>query len=231
MSKILSPDVRANNVIDSFSAFLVENANFTDQEEYPILEERMISRSIPKRILPFGKAINSHEDLSDTFICFYTPDGEFERVRRNPRKYISFFQRTAGIIGFDYSIHTDMPTIKQKSQINDNLSLTYFFGNHNIPIIPNIRCGVDKLLPEFLSAIPKNTIIAMGTHGFIKENREKYEWYCFLEEVIERLHPTHIIVYGPLNGEMFNDFKSKTQIICYQPWIANRWKEVKANVN
>ena len=24
---------------------------------------------------------------------------------------------------------------------------------------------------------------------------------------------------------------SKTQVICYQPWIANRWKEVKANVN
>jgi len=227
MNKTKSPDVRANYVVDSFSAFLVENAHFTDQEEYPILEEFMFSKDIPNKILPFGKAINSQKDLSDTFICFYTPDAEFERIRKNPKKYLHFFKRTAGIIGFDFSVHTDMPIIKQKSQINDNLSLTYFYGNNQIPIIPNIRCGVDELLPEFLSAIPKKQIVAVGTHGFIKERRQKYEWYCFLRKIINTIDPSNIIVYGTLNGNIFDEFKLNVPITCFSPWISERWLEVR----
>ena len=61
--------------------------------------------------------------------------------------------------------------IMQKSQIYDNLSLTYFYGTNGIPVIPNIRCGDDDLLPEFLEAIPKKSMIAIGTHGFCKEMR------------------------------------------------------------
>lgn len=34
-------------VPDSFQAYLVEGASFTKKEEYPILKEDMISKSIP----------------------------------------------------------------------------------------------------------------------------------------------------------------------------------------
>lgn len=134
-------------VPDSFQAYLVEGASFTKTEEYPILKEDMISKNIPIDIMPFNKAITYRGDLSKTFICFFEPDETFERVRRNPKKYLNFFKRTAGIIGFDFSVHSDMPIIKQKSQMNDNLSLTYFYGNNGIPVIPNLRCGIDELIP------------------------------------------------------------------------------------
>lgn len=224
-------DMGQDIVEDSFYAFLVEDAFFTKNEEYPIIRDDMIATEIPVKIMPFNKALNYRGDLSDTFICFYSPDATFERVRRNPKKYLSFFKRTAGIIGFDFSIHTDMPIIKQKTQINDNLSLTYFFANNGIPVIPNIRCGVDELLPEFLQAIPKGKMIAVGTHGFIKESQEKYEWYCFLEKVISTLHPSHIIVYGSLRSHIFEEFKDKAIIKCYKSWMSERWKEVQDNVN
>ncbi|MDO4500690.1 MAG: DUF4417 domain-containing protein [Erysipelotrichaceae bacterium] len=218
-----------NPVVDSFQAFLVEGAKLTKNEEYPIIPIDFVSENLPKDILPFEKAITYHGDLSNTFICFFAPDKSFERVRRNPNKYVIFFKRTAGIIGFDFSIHTDMPIIKQKSQINDNLSLTYFYGKHGIPVIPNARCGIDKLLPEFLEALPKNSIIAVGTHGFIKEKRNRYEWLYFLNLLIDNLHPKQIVVYGTLNSQIFDDIKNKVDIVCYDSWIDKRRKEVLAN--
>lgn len=225
MTKFNSPDARANRIVDdSFQSFLVDGAFFTPNEEYPILQKRMISKSVPKDIMPFNKAINYQGDLSNTFICTFSPDASFERVRRNPKKYISFFKRTAGIIGFDYSIHTDMQVIKQKAQINDNLSLTYFYGKEGIPIIPNIRCGIDELLPEFLSAIPKHSMIAIGTHGFIKEKHEKYEWYCFIEKIIDELQPSTIIVYGSLNSHIFDELKEKCNFVFFDSWIDKRRK-------
>ena len=124
MKTLSSGSVSPNGVVpDSFQAFLIEGAELTSKEQYPKLRSDMIPSSLPKKILPFNKAINFQGDLSDTYICTFSPDASFERIRRNPRKYINFFTRTAGIIGFDYSIHTDMPLIKQKQQINDNLSL------------------------------------------------------------------------------------------------------------
>ena len=222
------PDV----VEDSFQAFLVEGASFTYHEEYPILRPDMIAQSVPSRIMPFSKAITFQGDLRNTFICSFSPDKTFERVRRNPKRYLSFFKRTAGIIGFDFSIHSDMPIVKQKAQMNDNLSLTYYYGNNGIPVIPNLRCGDDDLLPEFLTAIPKHELVAIGTHGFYKEVREKCEWYCFLKTIINTIESKSIIVYGSLGSKMFDDFQSQTTFVFFDPWIAERRKrEAKNNGN
>jgi hypothetical protein len=227
MYSLLSRPKEEGYVSDSFGAFLVEGARFSSREEYPIIEESMIAQELPVDIMPFNKALNYRGDLSKTFICTYSPDKTFERVRRNPQKYLSFFKRTAGLIGFDFSIHSDMPLIKQKSQIYDNLALTYYFGNHDIPVIPNVRSGIDELTPEFLQCIPRNSTIAIGTHGFMKEMREKYEWYCFLKDVINTLYPKNIIVYGTLSSKMFDEFKKNTNIVCYSSWISERWRRAK----
>ena len=222
---------KSDLVPDSFQAYLVEGAKFTEVEEYPIIPCEYVPTEPPKMIMPFQKAINYQGDLSETYICTYSPDGTFERIRRNPRKYLGFFERTAGLIGFDFSIHTDMNLIKQKAQMNDNLSLTYYFGAKGNKVIPNIRCGVDELLPEFLAAIPRKTLIAIGTHGFIKYKYEKYEWYCFLEKILMELEPRGVIVYGSLKDPIFDDFKQSTAFYCYEPWITERRKGDKKNAD
>ena len=218
-------------VPDSFQAFLVEQANFTKTEEYPILQPDMIFNGVPDKIIPFQKAWNlRHQaDLSNTFVCFYSPDSEFERVRRNPAQFVPFFKSTAGIIGFDFSIHQDMPIIKQKSQMNDNLSLTYYFASKGIPIIPNLRCGVEEVSDEFFSTIPQKSTVAIGTHGFFKHEEEKCEWFCFLEKVIDQLKPARVIVYGSLKSPLFDPLKQKTQFHCFTPWISERWKQQELN--
>ena len=218
-------------VKDSFKSFLVHGAHFTDTEEYPIIPAKFVSTVAPKKIIPFSKAITCRGDLRDSFICFYSPDDTFERVRRNPKCYLTFFQRCAGIIGPDFSIHSDMPTIKQKSQIDDNLSLTYYYGSQGIPIIPNLRCGVDELLPEFLSAIPRNRLVAIGTHGFVQQTQEQCEWYCFIESFCKVLQPEGIVVYGSLRNRMFDGLKNRYPFFFYNPWISQRAKEVRRNGN
>lgn len=222
---------KLEQVSDSFQAFLVEGANFTSVEEYPVIPREFVPIEVPKKIMPFQKAITYQGDLSETYICTYSPDDTFERIRRNPQRYVDFFRRTAGLIGFDFSIHTDMNLVKQKAQMNDNLSLTYYYGAQGNKVIPNIRCGADELLPEFLSAIPRNTLIAVGTHGFIKYKYEKYEWYCFLERVLKELEPSSVIVYGSLRDPLFNELKQETAFYCYEPWITERRKGDKINVD
>ena len=103
--------------------------------------------------------------------------------------------------------------------MNDNLSLTYYYGSNNIPIIPNVRFGVDELAEDFLLAIPKHSLIAIGVYGFYKHKFEKYEWYCFLEHILPLLQPTGVVVYGNLNDKIFDPFKKCYHFHYYTPWI------------
>lgn len=222
--------VKKKKTKDAFQAFLVDGANFTEHEEYPVIESWMISKEYPVKIIPFNKH-KKEKDLSSCYLCFYAPDETFERVRRNPKRYIGLFSRCKGIIGFDFSIHTDMPIIKQKSQINDNLSLTYFYGKNGVKVIPNIRYGIEDTSDEFLAAIPHNTLIAIGTHGFIQMKSQKYNWLRFLEKIVNTLEPTGIIAYGYLSSSIFDSIKKKVPVYCYEPWIRERRRKEKENVD
>lgn len=217
-----------NGVIeDSFQAFLVDGANFTSVEEYPILREDMIPNNPPAKVMPFFKAINFQGDLSEYFIYFYSPDGVFERVRRNPKKYVEFFKRCKGIIGFDFSVHSDMPVVKQKSQMNDNLSLSFYYGNNGVLLFPNCRGGADSINDEYLNAFPKHTYIALGVHGFVKLIEQKHEWRVWIGTVIKKLEPKGFIVIGHLPQDIINDYRDVVEFHVFDSFIEERNKEVK----
>ena len=221
-----------NGVIeDSFQAFLVEGANFTKEEEYPIIREDMVPDCPPTKVMPFFKAITYQGDLSEYFIYFYSPDGTFERVRRNPKKYLHFFKRCKGIIGFDFSVYTDMPIVKQKAQLNDNLSLSFYFANNDVPLYPNARGGSDSLNDEYLNAFPKHTYIALGVHGFIKLKEQKHEWRLWIATLIEKLEPLGFIVVGHLPQDIVDEYKDKAEFYLFDSFIEERNKEVKAHAN
>lgn len=221
-----------NNLIeDSFQAYLVDGAKFTKIEEYPIIREDMIPNQPPIKVMPFNKAITSRCDLSEYYIYFYSPDATFERIRRNPKRYLNFFKKCKGIIGLDFSVHTDMPLIKQKSQLNDNLSLSFFYGNNGIPLFPNCRGGADCLNDEYLNAFPKHTYIALGTHGFIKLKRQQHEWSIWIDTVIKKLEPSGFIVVGHLPKDIIDKYKNLVEFHIYDSFIDERNKEVKYNAN
>lgn len=219
-------------VEDSFDAFLIENAYLTDNEGYPKLRKDMVSNQLPKDIITFKESLKiPKEKRKNYYVCTHSPDKDFVRIKYHPKRYLNYFRQFAGILGFDFSIHSDMPPIVQKTQMNTNLSLTYYYGNNNIPIIPNIRTGCNYLSQEFYEAIPKNTLVSVGTHGFIKNRTQKYEWYYCLREIIDKLNPSGIIVFGTLRGKLFDRIKEKVPIYQYDTWVEKKDKRKKASRN
>lgn len=213
---------------DSFQAFLVDGADFTKEEEYPIINNWMVPTTLPRKIMPFSKAITFRGDLSNYYICFYSPDATFERVRRNPKRYLNFFRRCRGIIGFDFSVHTDMPLVKQKAQLNDNLSLSFFFAKNGIPLFPNCRGGTDCLNDEYLEAFPKNTYIALGVHGFIQLKEQKHEWRVWIDTIIKKLKPKGFVVVGHLPRDIIDAYKDIVEFHTYDSFIEERVREANA---
>jgi len=219
-------------IVDSFKAFLIEKAELTGSEGYPIIRKDMISNQLPIDIITFKESLKVPMDKRNNYyICTFSPDKTFMRVLNYPKRYLKYFQQFAGIIGFDFSVHSDMPPVIQKQQMNNNLSLTYYYGNNGVLTIPNIRTGSNYISQEFYEAIPHNTLVAVGTHGFIKNNTQKYEWYYSLREIINKLNPSGIIVYGTLRGKLFDRIKEMVPIYQYDSWADKKYKKKKEQKN
>ncbi|MBO4214390.1 MAG: DUF4417 domain-containing protein, partial [Lachnospiraceae bacterium] len=88
---------------DVFNAFLVNDAIYEGKYEMPCI---VPSFEIPKRLIVFSKCISSND--FDAYVHFYQDDYLFERLWRNPRKYLDILGRFKGVILLDFSTYYDM---------------------------------------------------------------------------------------------------------------------------
>lgn len=200
-------------VRDLYLAYLIKDAKRTSVDEYPIIEKWMVSEKPPTNIVQRDRR-GDIKECSSTAISFYCNDLGFQPILNNPKKYVEKLLKYEMVIGLDASPYDNMPLRVQKSQIGLNIAITYYFGKNGIKIIPNIRIGDDMTLTS-LDAYPKNTLISIGTNGFIKKIDNRKIFKRQIEKIIDYLHPTGICVYGKVCNDVF-EFVIKRNIPIYQ---------------
>ena len=192
---------------DVYLAYLIDGANRTKTDEFPVIERWMVATEPPKEIFQWDRrsdVVNS----SDIGMSFYCNDIGFQPILGNPKRYVESLKKYNCVIGADASPYDNMPLVVQKSQIFLNLAITYYFGSQGIKVIPNVRLGDDRTLSS-LEAYPKQTLIAIGTNGFIKKLDNRYVFANQVMKVIDTLKPSGIIVYGQALDDIFGFAKLK----------------------
>lgn len=214
---------KAPYVRDVYLGYLIQGARRTSKEGYPIIEPWMVAKKPPQDIVQWDKRSTVSEKARYA-ISFYCKDQYFSSLQCNPKKYIKEVQEYECVIGMDASPFDNMPPVVQKSQIYDNLAITYYYGRQGIPIIPNVRVGTDCTI-DSLEAYPQDTLIAIGSNGF---TRELFNRGIFREQiaiVIEIIKPSGIVVYGPVSQVVFSSAKeANIPIFQYDAFMSRRYK-------
>lgn len=217
---------KAPYIRDVYLAYLVQGARKTKKEGYPIIEPWMVAGKPPTDIIQWDKRCTV-KDKANHALSFYCKDQYFSSLQSNPGKYTTEVRSYQCVIGMDASPFDNMPPVVQKSQIFDNLAITYFYGRQGIPIIPNVRLGTDCTM-DSLEAYPTGTLIAIGSNGFTHElyNREVFSKQFSI--VVETLKPSGIILYGPVPASfsLIAD-KNGIPIFQYDSFMQKRYKSRK----
>lgn len=194
---LMNPYVR-----DVFLSYLIDGARRTVPDGYPIIERWMVATEVPEEIYQWDCRNEAKGKESVSGMSFYCGDPGFTPVLNDPKKYVDKLRQYQCLIGMDGSPFDNMPPIVQKSQIYNNLAITYYYGSQGIKIVPNVRLGNDDTL-GMLDAIPRHCLIAIGTNGFTwrLENRGLFKKQVSI--IVERLKPTGIIVYGQAYEDVF----------------------------
>lgn len=186
---------------DVFLSYLVEGAERTVPDGYPIIKREMVASEVPKDVFQWDcrhEVTNPYE----TGMSFYCQDPNFAPILNHPYRYLDKLSKYACVIGMDASPYDNMPLVVQKSQIFTNLAITYFFGKQGLQIVPNVRLGNNDTI-GMLDAVPRECLIAIGTNGFMKKKANRAIFQEQMSIVTDTLHPSGIIVYGPAYNDVF----------------------------
>ena len=200
-------------IFDYYHSYLVRKSSFDDDDYYemPLIGNKKIDLRI--ELLSFKKIKYCHENKDNKFIHFYMYDECFTTLLNHAEKYIDTFREYAGIISPDFSVYRDMPIMVQSMNTYYNRAVGSFFENRGITVIPNIRWGDERSYKFAFNGIGNNKVVAIGTHGCMKRKMEKQIFSKGLGEMLYRLRPERVIVYGAMPQDVFGKYKNDTEFI------------------
>ena len=196
---------------DVFRAFLVKNATYDGSLEMPCIKS---IDAVPNKLIVFSKAIRSKD--FNGFIHFFEDDVYFERIWNRPNKYLPILKRFDGVITPDFSLYRDMPLVMQEWNTYRSRAIGHWLQENGIPVIPNIRFADERSYSFCCDGIAKGGTIAIGSHGCVKVNIERIYFEKGLREIIKKLEPKSLVVYGATPDCIFGDYiKSGIEIVQY----------------
>ena len=193
-----------SNCKDVFNAFLVRLAAYAGIFEFPVIRA---THKIPNRLIPFSKALSSND--YDQWVHFYEDDYLFEKLWDNPQKYLDILKRFNGVILPDFSLYRDMPLVMQLWNIYRSRAIGHWLQENGITVIPNIRYGDKRTYKCCCDGIDTHCVIAVGSHGTLKNKVDRKIFVNGLESVVSRLHPTVIVVYGSAPDSIFDKYRAQ----------------------
>lgn len=182
---------------DSFKFRLIEDAKLAGKYGVPQLKA---TQDIPAKLISFNECFRC-KNPGEHFVHFYIDDYQFERLWNTPGKYLEILRKFAGVIGPDFSLYRDMPRAQQIWNDFRNKALSYFLQSHKINLIPNVSWSDAKSFDFVFAGLPQNSTLAISTNGVTGKLSSLYFMDGYIE-MLHRLQPTAVIVYGPILPEM-----------------------------
>lgn len=161
------------------------------------------------------------------YVCFYEDDADFDSVKgiwfrsRHAYKVLSHF---AGIITPDFSTYQDFPYPLKLWNTYRMRAFGYWYGTIcGHAVINSVRWGTAETYSYCFDGIPKNSIVAIGTvGGSPRKLNDRSRFEEGLRELVKRLFPHTIIVYGSANYPCFRELEKQGITIIAYPGKTSR---------
>ncbi len=208
------------------NAFLVENADYSGYIELPVIKT---SSKLPEKVVTFSKAMSAKWNDFECWVVFYEHDIKFERLWNNPKQYLNKLKKFKGVISPDFSMYRNMPLVMQMWNAYRGRALASWLNDNGLEIIPNVRFNDERTYAFCFDGIEKNKTVAVGTHGCIKSKEDKTFFKAGISELVKRLSPKTIIVYGRAPDSIFKPYRDMgINIIAFESEFSKSRKQVTA---
>lgn len=225
--KFTDEKITKRSLKDVFGSYLLKDAEF-DINNYDIpFVEVPKDIKLPERLVSYSKIGTSEIDDS-TFIHFYQDDYIFDGLygvwnsliyNHQTKKGFSLdkFADVGGVICPDYSLYGDFPEALKIWNTYRSRAFGSYINSIGGIAIPNFHANGPDSYEYCFGGLRKHTIVAVSTLGCLRSNADKSLFLQDTEELIKRIKPKIIILYGNKNKEVLELFKKYNQNYMFFP--------------
>ena len=198
--------------------------NLSEYDEYntagyyqmPVLEP---CNYIPDDIIGFNYALTSKN--KDCGIHFYIDDYQFERIWTQPQLYLEKLSEYQCIFTPDFSLYTDMPIAMKIWNIYRSRLIGQIAQRMGILVIPTVSWCEEATFDFCFDGLPENATLSISTIGVKKEDYNFGLWKAGVDEMIKRLKPKTLLIYGGAVDYDYGDIK----VIYFENKVTERMKQ------
>lgn len=210
-----------------WNAFMVRGASFC--KKYDIPECPTTAKEKPKKLITYSeaKAIyrtelsrGNKEFLSDSFVCFFEDDQNFDSTGGIWFKWkyaLRILPHFAGIITPDFSTNRDFPLFLRGWNTYRMRAFGYWYGSLGYQVINNVRWNTKESWKWCFEGIPEKSIVCVGTVASnLKHIAHRPYFENGLREMMRVIKPVTILVYGSARYPIFDEIRQMgIEVISY----------------
>ena len=198
--------------------------NLSEYDEYntegfyqmPVLEP---CNYIPDDIIGFNYALTSKN--KDCGIHFYIDDYQFERIWSQPQLYLDKLSEYQCIFTPDFSLYTDMPIAMKIWNTYRSRLIGQIAQRMGMLVIPTVSWCEEATFDFCFDGLPVGATLSISTIGVKKEDYNFNLWKAGVDEMIKRLNPKTLLIYG---GKVDYDY-GNIKVIYFENKVTERMKQ------
>lgn len=206
-TKMLKKTKVANGFRDTFYFHRIKSLQLFGEFELPYIGK--YNGPLPEKLINILRNPSHpeyyfvHHYLYD--YCFDGKNGIWYGCMEDSSRVESYLKKMgkyAGVISPDFSVYIDLPFAHQIWNIYRDRVTCAWLRTKGLNVIFNIRWGDYRTYRYVFSGIEKHSVLAVGSHGLIKNPEDRIIFMNGFKEMIKRLQPTTLIIYGPYTNAM-----------------------------
>lgn len=186
-------DVRGNERLRTDDAYNLRFINLDRTDGWYQMPRLEGTQHVPEDLIGFNYMLTT--DKTECGIHFFVDDYQFERVWNDPQTYIEKMGRFDCILTPNFSLYLDMPRAMKIWNTFRSRQIGQMAQDMGLTVIPTV-CWSETESYEFcFDGLPKNSVLAVSTIG-CKSKGASGVFVAGFEEMVERLNPSLVLVYG-----------------------------------
>ncbi len=181
-----------------FNIDLLEGAKFAGRYEFPVIEKVNL---VPNNLVSFER-VNTEKNF-DSWVHFFIDDWKFQKLFRRPYRYLPILKKFDGVIAPDNSILWNAPYYKQIESIGNSRMMGSWLQRAGLNVVPCVRWGKKETYDFAFDGLQLGGTVAVGTHGAVRSTETRLIFTEGVPELLRRVQPKTIIVYGSFKESMF----------------------------
>lgn len=173
----------------------------------------------PKDLIPFNYMLTSND--YDSGVHFYVDDYQFERIWNCPDEYLDKISNFDCMLTPDFSLYMEMPIAMQIWNTYRSRLIGQMAQRRGITVIPTVSWCRDNSFDFCFDGLPERATLSVSTIGIKKEDYNFGVWKDGMDEMLLRLQPKRLLVYG---GKVPYDY-GDTEVIYYKNMTTERMKQ------